>query len=214
VSLTLDKLKLDERHIVVGLNGKGRRERVVPLGDPTKRDGGRVVRALRAYIRARPDNARTDHVFVDRLGFPLSPDAGGEVIKRIARIAGVPNAIAHRTRHTFCTWYLTANPGDELGLRRIVGHLSHDVTADYVHFSQSTIADRAGRSSLIESVTAPKESPRIDTRPIAAAWGIGTLEPVKAPVAAPAPQSRVSELLTGLTADERRALLKALLGAA
>jgi len=181
----------------------------VPLGDPTKRDGGRTIRALRAYLRQRPQSP-VQNVFVDRCGFPLSPTAGGETVKRIGKIAGVPNAIAHRTRHTFCTWYLTANVGDELGLRRIIGHISDAVTADYVHFAQSTIADRAGRSSLVEALSAPKEVPhRNVSEPIAKAWGIGSLEP---PTPPPAPaRNQISDLLTGLDANERRALLKALL---
>jgi integrase/recombinase XerD len=212
VTLTLDKLKLDERHAIVGLAGKGRRERLVPLGDQSKRDGGRTVRALRAYLRERPDG-RSDRLFVDRRGFSLGANAGSDIIKRIGKIAGVSNTIAHRTRHTFCTWYLTAYPGDELGLRRIVGHLSHEVTADYVHLSASTIADRAGRSSLVEALTAPKPiAPPIQGQPIARAWAdaADTTEPAQLP-APPIPKPKVSALLVGLNADERRALLKELL---
>jgi site-specific recombinase XerD len=55
------------------------------------------------------------------------------------------------THNTYCSWYLTSYPGDELGLRRIVGHLSRNVLADYVHFADSTIAERAGRASLAET---------------------------------------------------------------
>jgi site-specific recombinase XerD len=209
VTLTLDKVRLNERHIVVGLEGKGRRERLVPIGDSTKRDGGRVIRVLRAYLRERPAGP-TQHVFVDRRGFPLSPDAGSDIFKRIGAIAGVVDAIPHRARHSFATWYLTANPGDELGLRRIIGHSSREVTADYVHFAQTTIADRAGRASLVESLSAPKDtSSRNPHEPIAKAWGIGTFEPPPPPPVTP--RNRISDLLTGLDAAERRALLKALL---
>src|SRR5438132_7839842 len=52
-TLTLDKVRLDERHLVIGLHGKGRRERIVPIGDPTKPDGGPVIRALRAWLKDR-----------------------------------------------------------------------------------------------------------------------------------------------------------------
>ena len=49
-----------------------------------------------------------------------------------------------------CTQYLVMFPGDEIGLRRIVGHLSTDVLRSYVHFAQSIIAERAGHASLAE----------------------------------------------------------------
>ena len=71
MTLTLDKLHLDERHIVVGLEGKGRAERLVPIGDPTKRDGGHLLHALRAWLRARPASPTT-RLFVDRRGFAIS----------------------------------------------------------------------------------------------------------------------------------------------
>jgi len=46
----------------------------------------------------------------------------------------------------FATWYLTTHPGDELGLRRIIGHVSDGVLADYLRFAQTTISQRAGNS--------------------------------------------------------------------
>jgi integrase len=67
------------------------------------------------------------------------------LIHRLGDLAGVEDATPHRFRHTFCTVYLTQYPGDELGLRRIVGHLSSDVLADYVHLAEQAIAQRAGR---------------------------------------------------------------------
>jgi site-specific recombinase XerD len=215
-SLTLDKLRLDERHIVVGLNGKGRRERLVPVGDPSKPDGGRAIRALRAWLRDRerrvsrhPERAG-DRLFLTQSSFALTSEGGTDAFKRIGEIAGVVDAIPHRARHTFATHYLTANAGDEIGLRRIIGHLSDEVTRDYVHLSQVTIAARAGRTSLVESLGAPKQTPQRQSRvPTAHAWGIGSLEPPLPPP--PSTHKRISELLTGLDATERRALLKALL---
>jgi site-specific recombinase XerD len=211
VTLTLGKLRLDERHVIVGLDGKGKRERLVPIGDPTKRDGGRTIHALRNWLRVRPQSP-VEYVFVDRRAFGLSPEAGSNIVKRLGAIAGVPNAIAHRTRHSMATHYLTVNPGDEIGLRRILGHVSDQVLADYVHISQTAIAERAGRSSLVEAMSAPKESRPASKEPIARAWAAGSLEsPWIKPLPALPPVNRVSELLAGLDADERRALLKALL---
>lgn len=150
--LTLDKFRLDERRAIIGRVGKGRRERVVPLGDGTKRDGGRVIRALRLYLSERvPRGRETGRVFLSRDGLPMSAHGISDVVQRLGQTAGVVNPIAHRLRHTFCTQYLVMFPGDELGLRQIVGHLSHDVLADYVHLGHAIVASRAGRASLAES---------------------------------------------------------------
>lgn len=146
-ALTMDNLRLDDRRAIIGAPGKGRRERIVPLGDGSRRDGGRLIRALRAYLAVRPGSAAPE-VFVSDAGYSLSSLAAGQAIQRLGRASGVFNPIPHRLRHTFCTWYLVMFPGDELGLREIVGHLSKNVLSDYVHFAHSIVAERVGRASL------------------------------------------------------------------
>lgn len=214
-TLTLDRVRLDQRLVIVGDEGKGRRERLVPIGGSDKRDGGRTLRALRAYLDRRPERDRgVNRVFLGRDGYPLEAAGGSEIIERLGKIAGVENAGPHRLRHTFATFYLTVHVGDELGLRRIIGHVSKEVLADYVHLSQSTLAERAGCASLAETLGmaasalqrhARPEARDVD-RPIAVAWR-----------ARPAPPSIDKEaLLDAVRTDPelRRALLQALLGAA
>ena len=149
-AIRIDQVDLREHAIIV--MGKGRRERTVPIGDSDKRDGGRVMRALRRYMVLREGLAHGEqlYLFLARDGKRLTAGGGNDVIKRIAALAGVDDAYPHRLRHTFCTHYLTVHPGDELGLRRIVGHVSRNVLADYVHLAQSTVAHRAGQASIAE----------------------------------------------------------------
>lgn len=155
-TLTLDHVKLDQRQIIIGTEGKGRRERMVPIGASDKRDGGRTLRAIRRYLAERPDDSRgRGRLFLGRDRFPLESAGGSSAISRLGKTAAIADPGPHRLRHTFCTQYLVTYPGDELGLRRIVGHLSYAVLADYVHFAQSIIADRAGRASLAEQWLSP-----------------------------------------------------------
>lgn len=133
--------------------GKGNRERTVPIGMATNADGGPLMRTLRTWLKARGDLVRRhperaeDWLFLTIGGYHLTAKGAGDIIKRLGSTAGVDNAIPHRFRHTFCTRWLTTFPGDEQGLRRIVGHLSQDVLADYVHLAAEDIAQRAGRVS-------------------------------------------------------------------
>jgi site-specific recombinase XerD len=150
-TITLDKLKLAERQIIVGADGKGRRERIVPVGQIDKRGGGRTLSAIRRYLGYRPDNARgRNRLFLGRDGYPLEAHGGSAVIARLGKIAGIEDAGPHRLRHSFATQYLVTYPGDEIGLRRVIGHISSQILADYVHIAQSIIADRTGRASLAE----------------------------------------------------------------
>lgn len=157
LGLRMDRLRLrdpDERYVLVGAVGKSRRERKVPIGEDQKRDGGRTVRALQRYLQGRKTTRHSgDAVFLGRDGYPLTASGANDVVHRLGAQAGVENTHPHRLRHTFCTNYLTANPHDELGLRRIVGHLSRDVMEDYVHLADATLRERAGRSRLSASLS-------------------------------------------------------------
>lgn len=149
--LSVGDIRLDTRQVRV--LGKGDRERTIPVGVPQLPDGGPLFRAYRAYLKVRDKHAARaperagERLFLTMAGYPLSAEGGTDAIKRLGKAAGVDGAIPHRFRHSFCTIYLTRYPGDELGLRRIIGHLSHQTLADYVHLAQQAIAQRAGRVS-------------------------------------------------------------------
>ena len=149
--LHVGDVRLDLRTIRV--LGKGNRERTIPIGVPSQSDGGPLFRAIRTWSKVRErfvlrDAARADdYLLLTLAGYPLTAVGGTDAIKRLGDAAGVEGAIPHRFRHTFCTVWLSKFPGDELGLRRVVGHLSNAVLADYTHLASTTIAQRAGRAS-------------------------------------------------------------------
>lgn len=161
-SLTMNCVSLSERHIRV--LGKGNRERTVPFGDGSVADGGPTMRALRAYLHVRDElleqhpDRHTEVLLLDRRGYPIGRRAGTDIIRRLGNRAGVADAIPHRCRHTYITAYLTAHPGDEMGLRRLVGHLSRDVLADYTHLSQLAITERQQRASILSYLLGTKKS--------------------------------------------------------
>lgn len=147
-SLTLDNLRLDQQRLIVGAKGKGRRDRIVPLGD-------RATTALRRYLASDEHPPDAVHVFVNRWGTPLTGSGGHDMMARLGKVAGVANCFPHRLRHTTATRYLTVHPGDEQGLRRLLGHISDDVLESYIHFADTTIAERAAAASLAENLPEP-----------------------------------------------------------
>lgn len=149
--LTLAHVDLAQHRLIVGADAKGKRERIVPVGSGDRRDGGRTVAAIRRYLAVRPGN-RFDHdrLFLTSEGHPILASGLSDSIQHLGRLAGVENPIPHRLRHTMATMWLQDYPGDEIGLRRIIGHISDGVLADYVHFSQTVLAQRAGRVALSE----------------------------------------------------------------
>jgi site-specific recombinase XerD len=54
----------------------------------------------------------------------------------------------HDLRHTFAHRYLEQNPGDLIGLARLLGHESLDTTKIYTQPTNSELADRVEQISL------------------------------------------------------------------
>jgi len=108
--------------------GKGSRERAVPIGRRTRK-------ALRAWTSGRrPTPAARSPMFTGPLGLSLSPRGIHQLVRRLARRAGIETRCSpHVLRHTFARAFLT-NGGDVFSLQRILGHSprSIQVTRRYV----------------------------------------------------------------------------------
>lgn len=158
-SILLEDVSLRERRLIIRL--KGGRQHVLYFGSTDRRDGGRSVRALKAYLAEREvlvsrwrrvgDQRDGGRLFLGYDGWPLNPGGVRDVFDRLATASGVTHVFPHRFRHTFATWYMVRHPGDETGLRGILGHLSPDMYRVYCHLAHEIIAQRAGRVALSEA---------------------------------------------------------------
>lgn len=123
--------------------GKGNRERVVPVDRA-------FFSELAAYLRTeRPAACATPECFVvlrgPTEGAPLS-EAGLRRIFRTHRASsGALQVRPHRLRHTYGT-ELAAAGLDLLVLRELMGHVSPETTAGYIHRSPQTLADEYHRA--------------------------------------------------------------------
>jgi site-specific recombinase XerD len=121
----------------VRVTGKGGRERVVPVERS-------FFTETAAYLRhERPVGCATPQCFVVLRG-PTSgqamTEAGLRKIFRSHRISsGATRVRPHRLRHTYGT-ELAAAGVDLLVLRELMGHVSPETTARYVHLSADDIA--------------------------------------------------------------------------
>lgn len=173
LGLKVDDLDLRERRIRVRL--KGGRDHVLYFGSDQVRDGGRSVRAMRRWLderaaiverwRDEPRGDRSeDRLFLSFDGWPLSSDGFNTALKRLAAEAEVAGPVfAHRFRHAFATEFLARHPGDEHGLRDILGHLSPSMYRTYVHISHELIARRGGNLSISEQWLGGGEMERIES---------------------------------------------------
>lgn len=128
IGLDVDDLTLDRGQASVLLRGKGRKERVVPLG-------GFAAEALDAYlVRARASFAvkgtGTAALFLNTRGARLSRQSAWAILKHAADRAGVPDVSPHTLRHSFAT-HLLAGGADVRVVQELLGHASVTTTQIY-----------------------------------------------------------------------------------
>ncbi|WP_289019643.1 site-specific tyrosine recombinase XerD [uncultured Ornithinimicrobium sp.] len=143
VALDLDDLELgraeDGTGGVVRLFGKGRKERIVPMG--------RYARAaLDAWlVRGRPELVRTGRgtpaVFVNARGGRLSRQSAWTAIKTAAERSGLgPTVSPHTLRHSFAT-HLLDGGADVRVVQELLGHASVTTTQIYTHVSTQRLRE-------------------------------------------------------------------------
>jgi integrase/recombinase XerD len=126
--LTGARLRLGEGFVTVV--GKGRKERVVPLGRAAKAALERYLADERPrLVGPRP----SPFVFVRPGGKPLSRQAIWKLVRRRARAAGVSARVSpHTLRHTFAT-HLLGGGADLRVVQALLGHADIGTTQIYTH---------------------------------------------------------------------------------
>ena len=130
VGLDVDQIDFDGE--VIKVLGKGKKERIVPIGTKAKD-------ALKKYVEIRSgiiaDAADTNAVFVNRRGGRLTPRSVERLIQKYIKVCGINKRVTpHVIRHTFATHLLNAG-ADLRGIQELLGHASISTTQKYTHVS-------------------------------------------------------------------------------
>ena len=139
--------------------GKGRRERIVPLGQT-------VTRALLAWLKVRGELPGMELLFCNRFGQPLKKRGVGEIFHRLGSLAGVAGVRCspHTLRHTFAVSYLR-NGGDVLTLQKILGHATLEMTRRYAELADTDAIERHRQASPLDRLgPLPNERRRVRLR--------------------------------------------------
>jgi integrase/recombinase XerC len=124
----LDRDDIDFRSGVARVRGKGRRERLAPLG-------GAAVRALQEYLAQRPRVPDPRPVFLNRAGHRLTTRSVHRMLRDCALRAGVDaRTTPHTLRHSFATHMLDRG-ADLREVQELLGHKNIVTTQIYTHVS-------------------------------------------------------------------------------
>jgi len=131
----LDPGDVDLDDGVVRVTGKGRKDRLVPVGRKAKE-------AIREWLRARPELARVEEraLFVGVRGRRISPRSVQQRVRHWAKQAGIPQRVyPHLFRHSFAT-HLLESSGDLRGVQELLGHADISTTQVYTHLDFQHLA--------------------------------------------------------------------------
>jgi integrase/recombinase XerD len=136
-SLRLRDLSLDERQL--RCEGKGGKQRVVPIGSRAIDAINRYITELRPELAARCPTDSPETLFLSRGGNPLDRIQLWRLVKRYARRAGIDSKISpHSLRHSFAT-HLLAGGADLRLVQEMLGHASIQTTQIYTHVEHSRL---------------------------------------------------------------------------
>lgn len=126
---------IDEGEGVARVLGKGRKERVCPIGAVAKT----VLQRFRDEFA--PAKGPGDPVLVDARGGRLSPRAVQLLMKRYLALCGLPMDLSpHKLRHSFATHLL--DRGADLRLvQELLGHAKLTTTQVYTHVTIARLKD-------------------------------------------------------------------------
>lgn len=127
-----------ERGALMVRQGKGAKDRLVPIGD-------RACAWLDKYLReVRPELAASDDdytLFLDDTGRPYGPSRLGDLVKKHLTAAGVTHAGACHLFRVACATHMLENGADIRFIQSLLGHAKLDTTQIYTQVSLAKLKE-------------------------------------------------------------------------
>src|SRR5687768_8577649 len=159
----LVELKMEDIDLVEGVlrvTGKGRKDRLTPIGS-------QAIAAVRRYLEMRQADPKLANdggtrVFLNKHGEPLSTRSVRRKLDKYLVQAGLdPGISPHTLRHSFAT-HLLNNGADLRSVQELLGHQSLSTTQIYTHLTTSRVKeayDAAHPRADVGTIPHPSSNP-------------------------------------------------------
>jgi len=131
----LDVEDINTREGLLKVKGKGKKERIVPVGS-------KALDAIKSYLVERiPVKKKDKAMFLNRSGSRLTDRGVRRVVVKYARLIGISGRIGpHALRHTFAS-HLLQGGADLRVIQELLGHASLSTTQKYTHLDVTHLID-------------------------------------------------------------------------
>jgi integrase/recombinase XerC len=156
---------LDLQEGIIRVRGKGRKDRLTPIGSQAIKALQRYFEMRRIHNRALPEQTSA-RVFLNKHGESLSTRSVRRKLDKYLVMAGLdPGISPHTLRHSFAT-HLLNNGADLRSVQELLGHQSLSTTQVYTHLTTSRMKEvydqahpRADVSTVGQSTDHPAAIP-------------------------------------------------------
>jgi site-specific recombinase XerD len=131
----LNDTQVDILSGVIKVRGKGRKERLCPLGNPATRALQEMLERRAVFWATLEKTGKPPALILNRHGGRLSGRSIERLMKKYIPIAGLhPDVSPHVLRHSFAT-HMLDNGADLRSVQELLGHASLSTTQIYTHVS-------------------------------------------------------------------------------
>ena len=138
--VNLELSDIDMYNDTILINGKGSKERIVPIGEYSKK-------YLNDYLQIRNELIKRKHgnpnkLFLNNHGMPITRNGFNFLLNNILKEKGIEkNITPHTLRHSFAT-HMLDNGADLRSIQELLGHSDIVTTRIYTHVSKKQIHDK------------------------------------------------------------------------
>ncbi len=138
----IDRGDIDDSQAALIVRGKGRKERIVPLGSHAMAALRHYVAMLDAELARNGQGRETGSpLFINKHGGRLSTRSVRRKVSKYLTQAGLdPNISPHTLRHSFAT-HLLDNGADLRSVQELLGHQSLSTTQVYTHLTTQRLRE-------------------------------------------------------------------------
>ena len=132
--ISMNREDIDSQDSLIRIRGKGRKERIVPIGR-------RALEAVGAYLGARSSGTGNAAVFTGPSGKRLTARTVQRILENYRKKLGLPQkASPHTLRHSFATHMLESG-ADLRSIQELLGHASLSTTQRYTHVNLDALME-------------------------------------------------------------------------